>query len=78
LSARAYSARLSGAAGDGGAAAVASGGSAASAPRVDFAFDLAYSVLGPMRLRVPYPVPFQLLGDEAKGWLDTTCVLKLV
>ncbi|KAG9136297.1 hypothetical protein Leryth_003884 [Lithospermum erythrorhizon] len=22
--------------------------------------------------RVPYPVPFKLLGDEAKGWLDTT------
>ncbi|RWV98209.1 hypothetical protein GW17_00038958, partial [Ensete ventricosum] len=21
---------------------------------------------------VPYPVPFRLLGDEAKGWLDTT------
>ena len=26
--------------------------------------------LGPVRL--PYPVPFRLLGDEAKGWLDTT------
>lgn len=24
------------------------------------------------RVRVPYPVPFDLLGDEAKGWLDTT------
>ncbi|KAA3470970.1 putative plastid-lipid-associated protein 12, chloroplastic isoform X1 [Gossypium australe] len=23
-------------------------------------------------LPVPYPVPFRLLGDEAKGWLDTT------
>jgi hypothetical protein len=22
--------------------------------------------------KVPYPVPFKLLGDEAKGWLDTT------
>ncbi|XP_076916703.1 putative plastid-lipid-associated protein 12, chloroplastic [Bidens hawaiensis] len=22
--------------------------------------------------KVPYPVPFRLLGDEAKGWLDTT------
>ena len=21
---------------------------------------------------MPYPVPFKLLGDEAKGWLDTT------
>ena len=26
--------------------------------------------LGPLRL--PYPVPFRLLGDEARGWLDTT------
>lgn len=24
------------------------------------------------RIRVPYPVPFKLLGDEARGWLDTT------
>jgi len=23
---------------------------------------------------VPYPVPFDLLGDEAKGWIDTTYV----
>ena len=22
-------------------------------------------------LRIPYPAPFKLLGDEAKGWLDT-------
>ena len=21
---------------------------------------------------MPYPVPFALLGDEAKGWLDTS------
>lgn len=40
--------------------------------RLDFTFDLAYfEFLG---LRVPYPVPFRLLGDEAKGWLDTTYV----
>lgn len=26
----------------------------------------------PEPIRVPYPVPFRLLGDEAKGWLDTT------
>lgn len=25
-----------------------------------------------MPFKVPYPVPFRLLGDEAKGWLDTT------
>lgn len=47
--------------------------------RVDFAFDLAYFELKtgpfgalPEPIRVPYPVPFRLLGDEAKGWLDTT------
>lgn len=50
--------------------------------RIDFAFDLAYFELatGPFGIalpgtkpaRVPYPVPFKLLGDEAKGWLDTT------
>ena len=26
----------------------------------------------PKPARVPYPVPFALLGDEAKGWLDTS------
>jgi len=37
--------------------------------RINFAFDLAYfTVLG---RRVPYPVPFKLLGEEAKGYLDT-------
>jgi len=37
--------------------------------RINFAFDLAYfNVLG---RRVPYPVPFKLLGEEAKGYLDT-------
>ena len=48
--------------------------------RIDFAFDLAYfeikaTPLGPLPfgpLRLPYPVPFKLIGDEAKGWLDTT------
>ncbi len=24
-------------------------------------------------LVVPYPVPFRLLGDERKGWIDITC-----
>lgn len=54
----------------------------ASTSRIDFAFDLAYFELatgpfgvrlpGTRPVRVPYPVPFALLGDEAKGWLDTT------
>ena len=38
--------------------------------QVSFTFDLAYFQWGPVRL--PYPVPFRLLGDEARGWLDTT------
>ena len=50
--------------------------------RIDFTFDLAYfefasgpfgiKLPGTQSVRVPYPVPFQLLRDEAKGWLDTT------
>lgn len=40
--------------------------------RIDFAFDLAYFESPVLPFRVPYPVPFKLLGDEAKGWLDTT------
>ena len=50
--------------------------------RIEFTFDLAYFELatGPFGValpfarpaRVPYPVPFALLGDEAKGWLDTS------
>jgi len=51
-----------------------------SPSRIDFTFDLAYfeiraTPLGPLpfgAIRVPYPVPFRILGDEAKGWLDTT------
>jgi len=40
--------------------------------RINFAFDLAYfNVMG---VRVPYPVPFKLLGDEAKGYLDTKII----
>uniref|UniRef100_A0A7S0TIB1 Plastid lipid-associated protein/fibrillin conserved domain-containing protein n=2 Tax=Hemiselmis andersenii TaxID=464988 RepID=A0A7S0TIB1_HEMAN len=41
-----------------------------STKRIVFTFDLAYLQIG--WLRVPYPVPFQLLGKEASGWLDTT------
>ena len=54
-----------------------------NANRIDFRFDLAYFEIktGPFgvklpfvesSVRIPYPVPFALLGDEAKGWLDTT------
>ena len=51
-----------------------------SPSRIDFTFDLAYfeiraTPLGPLpfgAVRLPYPVPFRILGDEAKGWLDTT------
>ena len=54
---------------------------AANSPsRIDFTFDMAYfeiraTPLGPLPfgpVRLPYPVPFRILGDEAKGWLDTT------
>lgn len=68
--------------GDGGylrLSAAASVNAAATPDRIDFAFDLAYFELkatpfGPLPapVRIPYPVPFRLLGDEAKGWLDTT------
>ena len=56
--------------------------SAKKTNRIEFKFDLAYFELatGPFGValpiskpaRVPYPVPFALLGDEAKGWLDTS------
>ena len=56
--------------------------SAKNKNRIEFKFDLAYFELatGPFGValplskpaRVPYPVPFALLGDEAKGWLDTS------
>mmetsp|Transcript_15217 Transcript_15217/g.46145 ORF Transcript_15217/g.46145 Transcript_15217/m.46145 type:complete len:243 (+) Transcript_15217:31-759(+) len=49
-----------------------SAAAAFDAGRINFTFDLAYFQLGPVR--VPYPVPFRLLGDEAKGWLDTPYV----
>ncbi|AAG31218.1 unknown protein [Arabidopsis thaliana] len=40
--------------------------------RVLFRFDRAAFDLKFLPFKVPYPVPFRLLGDEAKGWLDTT------
>jgi len=40
--------------------------------RLAFTFDDAY--LTAFGLRIPYPVPFRLLGDEASGYLDTRYV----
>ena len=42
--------------------------------RINFAFEkgtIGLRTPWGQRLTVPYPVPFQLLGEEAKGWLDT-------
>ncbi|KAF7837113.1 putative plastid-lipid-associated protein 12, chloroplastic isoform X1 [Senna tora] len=40
--------------------------------RILFRFDRAAFSFRFLPFKVPYPVPFRLLGDEAKGWLDTT------
>ncbi|XP_021895688.1 probable plastid-lipid-associated protein 12, chloroplastic [Carica papaya] len=40
--------------------------------RILFQFDRASFSFKFLPFKVPYPVPFRLLGDEAKGWLDTT------
>lgn len=41
--------------------------------RVDFAFDEGYFEFQQSGLpRLPYPVPFRLLGKEAEGYLDTS------
>lgn len=40
--------------------------------RIDFAFDNAGFDLTVLPFRIPYPVPFRLLGDDVKGWLDIT------
>ncbi|XP_077231333.1 plastid-lipid associated protein PAP / fibrillin family protein [Tasmannia lanceolata] len=40
--------------------------------RILFQFDRAAFSFKFFPFKVPYPVPFRLLGDEAKGWLDTT------
>lgn len=40
--------------------------------RILFQFDKAAFSFNFLPFKVPYPVPFRLLGDEAKGWLDTT------
>ncbi|CAL1385829.1 unnamed protein product [Linum trigynum] len=46
--------------------------SIANGKRILFQFDKAAFSLKFLPFKVPYPVPFRLLGDEAKGWLDTT------
>eukprot|EP00270_Netrium_digitus_P007951 TRINITY_DN2339_c0_g1_i4.p1 TRINITY_DN2339_c0_g1~~TRINITY_DN2339_c0_g1_i4.p1 ORF type:complete len:427 (+),score=68.97 TRINITY_DN2339_c0_g1_i4:44-1282(+) len=46
--------------------------SVGSGRRINFQFDRAAFELKFWPYRLPYPVPFRLLGDEAKGWLDTT------
>lgn len=40
--------------------------------RVDFQFDKAAFAFNALPFKVPYPVPFKLLGDETKGWIDVT------
>lgn len=40
--------------------------------RVDFQFDRAAFTFNALPFKVPYPVPFRMLGDEAKGWIDVT------
>lgn len=40
--------------------------------RIDFRFVDAGFDLTVLPFRLPYPVPFRLLGDEVKGWIDTT------
>lgn len=40
--------------------------------RILFQFDRAAFSFKFLPFKLPYPVPFRLLGDEAKGWLDTT------
>lgn len=40
--------------------------------RIDFQFAQAAFDLKFLPFNIPYPVPFKLLGDETKGWLDVT------
>eukprot|EP00322_Chrysochromulina_rotalis_P012195 CAMPEP_0115851648 /NCGR_PEP_ID=MMETSP0287-20121206/12590_1 /TAXON_ID=412157 /ORGANISM="Chrysochromulina rotalis, Strain UIO044" /LENGTH=254 /DNA_ID=CAMNT_0003305687 /DNA_START=12 /DNA_END=776 /DNA_ORIENTATION=+ len=39
--------------------------------RISFTFDEGFFAFRESGLRVPYPVPFRLLGKEAEGFLDT-------
>lgn len=40
--------------------------------RIDFQFDRAAFNFRFLPFTLPYPVPFRILGDERKGWLDVT------
>jgi hypothetical protein len=40
--------------------------------RINFSFQEARLEIKGSKLTIPYPVPFKLLGDEAKGWIDNT------
>lgn len=40
--------------------------------RIDFQFDRAAFDFKKLPIKIPYPVPFKLLGDETKGWIDIT------
>ncbi|MEW5309719.1 MAG: hypothetical protein WDW38_001582 [Sanguina aurantia] len=40
--------------------------------RIDFQFDTAAFYFSFLPFPIPYPVPFRILGDERKGWLDVT------
>lgn len=41
--------------------------------RIDFSFQEAmFEFSEPFAFSIPYPVPFKLLGDEAKGYIDNT------
>ena len=44
--------------------------------RVDFQFDKAAFAFRALPFKLPYPVPFKLLGDETKGWIDVTYLSK--
>lgn len=44
--------------------------------RVDFGFDKAAFYFKSLPFTIPYPVPFKLLGDERKGWIDVTYLSK--
>lgn len=40
--------------------------------RIDFQFVDAGFDLSVLPFRLPYPVPFRLLGDEVKGWIEVS------
>jgi hypothetical protein len=44
--------------------------------RIDFQFDQAAFYFKKLPFTIPYPVPFKLLGDETKGWIDITYLSK--